>query len=89
MLPPCGELETRAVPKRCIGTGAAIAALNTAAELIPNPSVLINTLPLLKGQASSEIENVVTTADELFRGLHAESRAAPGGVGGIYDRCAF
>lgn len=31
--------------------------------------MLINTLPLLEAQASSEIENVVTTADELFRSL--------------------
>jgi len=34
---------------------------------IPNPTVLINTIPLLEAQASSEIENVVTTTDELFR----------------------
>ncbi|MEO8617357.1 MAG: Fic family protein [Luteolibacter sp.] len=32
-----------------------------------NQGVLINTLPLLEAQASSEIENIVTTADRLFR----------------------
>jgi Fic family protein len=36
-------------------------------ELIPNQAVLINTIPLLEAQASSEIENIVTTADRLFR----------------------
>ena len=32
--------------------------------------VLINTLPLLEAQSSSEIENIVTTSDRLFR--HAQ-----------------
>lgn len=32
-----------------------------------NPTVLINSIPILEAQASSEIENIVTTADDLFR----------------------
>jgi Fic family protein len=68
-LPPSVDLETKAVLKQCVGSRAALAELKTAAELIPNPDVLINTLPLLEAQASSEIENIVTTADELFRQL--------------------
>jgi hypothetical protein len=35
--------------------------------LTPNPGVLINTIPLLEAQASSEIENIVTTSDKLFK----------------------
>ena len=57
------ELESRQVLKRCVSARAALAELRVAAALIPNPAVLINTLPLLEAQASSEIENVVTTAD--------------------------
>lgn len=34
---------------------------------MPNQDVLINTIPLLEAQASSEIENIVTTTDQLFR----------------------
>lgn len=71
-LPPPVELETRAVLKAAIDARAALAQLDQAARLIPNPSVLINTIPLLEAQASSEIENIVTTADELFR--HAGSK---------------
>lgn len=41
---------------------------------LTNPGVLINTIPLLEAQASSEIENIVTTTDELFR--HATDEAA-------------
>jgi Fic family protein len=66
-LPPRADLETRTVLKACIGARAALAELNAAAELVPNPSVLINTIPLLEARASSEIENIVTTTDRLFR----------------------
>ena len=66
-LPPAQELETRPVLKAVIEARAALASLDKAAQLIPNPAVLINTIPLLEAQASSEIENIVTTTDELFR----------------------
>lgn len=66
LLPPPIELETKAVLKQCITARAALAELKRAAELIPNQAVLINTLPLLEAQASSEIENIVTTTDRLF-----------------------
>ena len=76
-LPPAVELESKAVLKQCVRAAAALAELNRATELIPNPDILINTLPLLEAQASSEIENVVTTSDELFRHLRSESGADP------------
>jgi Fic family protein len=38
-----------------------------AGSLIPDQAMLINTIPTLEAQASSEIENIVTTADSLFR----------------------
>ncbi len=71
-LPPAIELETKAVLRQCITARAALAGLRQATELIPNPSMLINTLPILEAQASTEIENIVTTADALFRHLHGE-----------------
>jgi cell filamentation protein, protein adenylyltransferase len=74
-LPPKAELETKVVLKQCIAARAALAELNQAAGLIPNPAMLINTLPLLEARASSEIENIVTTADKLFRHLQAEGSA--------------
>lgn len=77
LLPPTVELETRAVLKRCVSARAALAELKQAAQLIPNQGVLINTLPLLEARASSEIENVVTTADEMFRSLSAPAGSDP------------
>lgn len=65
-LPPAAELESRAVLKACISARAAVAELKAAGRLIPNQGVLINSIPLLEAQASSEIENIVTTTDQMF-----------------------
>jgi Fic family protein len=75
VLPPEADLETKAVLKGCIGARAALAELKQAAELIPNQAVLINTLPLLEAQASSEIENVITTTDRLFQFREVDDNA--------------
>lgn len=74
-LPPSQDIETKAVLKQCIGARAALAELRQAAELIPNQSVLIGTLPLLEAGASSEIENIITTADRLFQHINHEEHA--------------
>jgi Fic family protein len=76
-LPPTVDLETKAVLKQCISARAALAELKSAAELIPNQGILINTLPLLEAQASSEIENVVTTSDRLFQYRQDDDHADP------------
>ncbi len=66
-LPPKDDIETRRVLKACIEARAALAELKAAGQLIPNQAVLINSIPILEAQASSEIENIVTTTDKLFR----------------------
>ena len=74
--PPAGSIETTAILKRCINARVSLAELKQAAELIPNSAVLVNALPLLEAQASSEIENIVTTTDKLFEFADiAEDRA--------------
>lgn len=67
LLPPQAELETKAVLKSCIAANKALAELKGAGGLIPNQAILINSIPLQEAQSSSEIENIVTTQDELFR----------------------
>jgi len=66
-LPPKSEIETKSVLKSCIEARASLAKLKQAALMLPNQSVLINTLPLLEAQASSEIENIITTTDRMFQ----------------------
>lgn len=75
--PSADQLETRRVLKAAIGANTALGQLDQAVVSIPNPTVLINTLPVLEAQASSEIENVVTTTDELFRHLDNDAGADP------------
>ena len=77
LLPPKVELETKPVMKALVGARAALAELKQAGELIPNQSILINTLPVLEARASSEIENIVTTADRLFQFAQDDGSADP------------
>ena len=77
LLPPSVDIETKDVLRQCINSRAALAELKQAAQLIPNPAILINTLPLLEAKASSEIENIVTTTDKLFEHLRNETNADP------------
>lgn len=66
LLPPKVDLETHHILKACIDANKELAKLKIAEKLIPNQTVLINSIPLLESQASSAIENIVTTTDELF-----------------------
>lgn len=76
-LPPATNLETVTVLKACISSRSALAELSQAVKLIPNQHVLITTLPVLEAQASSEIENIVTTADSLFKALPTGTTSDP------------
>jgi Fic family protein len=74
-LPPKRDLESIRTLKACIAARAALAALKQAGELLPNQSILINLLPLLEAKDSSEIENIVTTSDQLFQHATEDSQA--------------
>ena len=55
-----------------------LAELQGRARSIPNQAILINTLVLQEAKASSEVENIVTTQDELFRAsLFWEEASSP------------
>lgn len=66
-LPPPGELETKLVLKYAALAHRFLAELKGRAATIPNQGILIDTLSLQEAKASSEIENIVTTQDELFQ----------------------
>lgn len=66
-LPPEHDLETVPVMRQCIAASRALAELKGAGNLIPNQAILINSIPLQEARLSSEIENIVTTQDALFR----------------------
>jgi len=49
-------------------------AAQRVCSLLPNETILLNTIVLKEARASSEIENIVTTQDELYRALAADDR---------------
>lgn len=69
------NLESRAILKQCIEARAALATLQQVCRLIPNPTILINALPLLEAKDSSSIENIITTTDKLFQYAYNEKQA--------------
>ena len=66
-LPRPEHLETRAVLKQLVTAHRYLAELKGVAATIPNPEILINALSLQEAKDSSEIENIFTTQDELFK----------------------
>lgn len=75
-LPPAVEVETPAVLRKAIAASRALAELKGMAERMPNQAMLIDSLVLQEARASSEIENIVTTNDELFRAASDEALPA-------------
>jgi Fic family protein len=71
-IPPLDQLaasrfETPAILKRLASASRKLAELKGIAASIPNQGILINALGLQEAKDSSEIENIVTTHDELFK----------------------
>lgn len=66
-LPNIEQWETRAVLKKTAEAHRYLAELKGVAASIPNEAILINTLALQEAKDSSEVENIVTTHDELYK----------------------
>jgi Fic family protein len=75
-LPLKREMETRAVLKKSVEANRALAELKGTARSIPNQAILINALALQEAKDSSEIENIVTTHDELYRSMVSNSNVS-------------
>lgn len=61
------RFESPAILKRLASASRKLAELKGIAASIPNQGILINALGLQEAKDSSEIENIVTTHDELFK----------------------
>jgi Fic family protein len=55
----------------------ALAELKGVCETIPNPSILIRSIGLQEAKTSSEIENILTTNDDLYQSLDSIDAADP------------
>ncbi len=69
-LPPKREkVETLSILRQLSVSSNAIGELKGIAKTIPNQAMLINAVVLQEAKDSSEIENIITTQDELYRAL--------------------
>ncbi len=73
-LPPKADIETKKILKKTISAGRALAKLNGTLLNLPNPTLFIDTIYLQEAKASSEIENIITTNDELYKSLVADKK---------------
>lgn len=77
LLPPPIDLETKTILKKLAEAHRHLAELKGVAASIPNENILIQTLALQEAKDSSEIENIVTTHDDLFKAQLADESAMP------------
>jgi Fic family protein len=74
LLPPQAEIESAVILKKTITASRALSELKGAITNLPNPALFIDTIHLQEAHASSAIENIITTQDELFKSSVAEKK---------------
>jgi len=74
LLPPKQDIETKQVLKKAVLAREALGRLAASNKRLPNDSVLINAILIQEAKISSEIENIVTTNDELYKALATETK---------------
>ena len=65
--PPVDILEPPVILRELVQAHRGLAELKGLALTIPNQRLLVSTLSLQEAQSSSEIENIITTQDSLFK----------------------
>lgn len=74
LLPPKADTETKQILRKTISAGRALAQLNGTLLNLPNPTLFLDTIYLQEAKASSEVENIITTNDELYKSLVADRK---------------
>lgn len=72
-LPYKQDFETKAVLKKLLTANKALAELKGVAQSIPQQEILINMLAIEEALDSSEVENIVTTHDEVYKSTLEDS----------------
>ncbi len=68
-LPLKNNIETARILKQLSITSRALAELKGIAKTMPNQNILINAIMINEAKASSEIENIVTSHDEIYKAM--------------------
>lgn len=66
-LPPQFEVENITILKALNAASRALGELRGEIKKIPNSQILIDTIALQEAKDSNEVENIVTTDDELYQ----------------------
>jgi len=74
LLPPHDNLETTKILRKTISASRALANLNGAIINLPNPQLFLDTIHLQEAKGSSEIENIITTNNELYKSIVADKK---------------
>lgn len=74
LLPPKVDVETKRVLRKAISAGRALAQLNGTLLNLPNPALFLDTIYLQEAKASSEVENIITTNDDLYKSFVADRK---------------
>lgn len=70
LLPPSTEIDNDSdILKKLVSASRALASVNINVMRLPNPNMLINTIALQEAKTSTEIENIFTTEDELYKAV--------------------
>lgn len=69
LLPPPANIIDKDILLKWGIASRALAELNKNILRLPNPNMLVNTISLQEAKSSSEIENIFTTEDELYKAI--------------------
>lgn len=74
LLPPKADIETKQILRKTISSGRVLAQLNGTLLNLPNLTLFLETIYLQEAKASSEVENIITTNDELYKSIVADKK---------------
>jgi len=70
LLPPSTEIDDDSdILKKLVSASRALASVNINVMRLPNPYMLVNTIALQEAKTSTEIENIFTTEDDLYKAI--------------------
>jgi len=87
-LPLNKNFETKIILKKLAKAHRALAELKGVSSIIPNQNILLNTLSLQEAKDSSEIENIITTNDELYKSDFFTQNFTSAAVKEVYNYAA-
>lgn len=72
--PPTEKIETIKILKQLSSSSKSLGELKGIAKTMPNQAMLVNAVVLQEAKDSSEIENIITTQDELYKALSTNAK---------------